>query len=151
MRPTDDDALLADLGELLRSRNEPPPELVEAGKALYTWRTVDAELAELSFDSLVDAGSTTRAGDGPRLLVFAAGEHTVDVEVLDDPTGRRLIGQLSPPGPAEVRLRTGAEVADTTADDLGRFMLALPPTPAAASLRWTVSGGAAFVSAALVL
>jgi len=150
MNPEADDALLAMLGELLSTRNEPPAELVEIGKGLFTWRTVDAELAAVSFDSLVDAGSSTRAADGPRMLVFAAGEHAVDVEVLAGPEGRRLIGQLTPPGPAEVRLRTMSEVVHTDADDLGRFVLPLGP-PSVAALWWTVPSGGAYVSTAVVL
>lgn len=150
MSPTGDDALLAALAELLHTRQEPPADLVQIGKELFAWRTVDAELAAVSFDSLVDAGASVRADDESRMLVFAAGEHAVDVEVLDGPAGRRLIGQLTPPGPAEVRLRTMAEVVHTAADDLGRFVLPLGP-PSVAALRWTVPGGGAFVSSAVVL
>lgn len=145
-----DGALLAALGDLLATRSEPPTEVVEIGKELFTWRTVDAELATVSYDSLLDAGSSTRAADEPRMLVFAAGEHAVDVEVLDGPGGRKMIGQLTPPGPADVRLRTLSEVVHTDADDLGRFVLPLGP-PSLTALRWTVPGGGAFVCAAVVL
>ena len=37
-----------------------------AARAAFTWRTVDAELAELLHDSALDAGAAVRSGsDGP--------------------------------------------------------------------------------------
>jgi hypothetical protein len=52
---------------------EPAPEaLVAAAKAAFTWRTIDADLASLSYDSLLDlaAAGVRRAGDGDAVLVF---------------------------------------------------------------------------------
>ena len=60
-----DEQLLAALREALHGRPVPPardpqagqavpPEFVEAGQALYTWRNIDAELAELTYDSAHD-------------------------------------------------------------------------------------------------
>jgi hypothetical protein len=44
-RRTDDDALMSCLGRLLA--DPAPPELRRLARELYTWRTVDAELADL--------------------------------------------------------------------------------------------------------
>jgi hypothetical protein len=119
--PTPDDAALLAALRTATARLDPAPaELVSAGRATFAWRTIDAELAELSFDSLVDGlvgvrSSTTAAG--PRQLSFEAGTAAVEVELAGD----RLVGQLLPPGPARVELHQGTDVVATRADDLGRF------------------------------
>jgi hypothetical protein len=122
-----DDALLAALGETVERVDPVPEALVAAARSALTWRTVDEELAELSFDSSeerlvgVRAGAPTQA----RQLTFDADGATVEVELTDG----RLVGQLLPPGPARVELRHGAEVTMTDADDLGRFALDVRVSP----------------------
>jgi hypothetical protein len=132
----DDDALLAELARVLGRVSAPPPEVVEAAKGLFTWRTVDAELADLTHDSLVaPAEPGVRAAGQPRILTFEAGGLTVEVEVDDVPGARRLIGQLTPPGPAELELRTSGPAVTGEADELGRFVLDLPAGKTRSSLR----------------
>jgi hypothetical protein len=131
-----DDLLLAELAEVLAKVAAPPPGVVEAAKGLFTWRTIDAELAELAYDSLVageDLG--VRAAGQPRILTFEAGGLTVEVEVDDVPGARRLIGQLTPPGQAGLELHTTGDTVLGEADDLGRFVLPLPPAKLRSSLR----------------
>lgn len=149
--PDDDDALLAQLRALFAHGAEPPDEVLHAGRELFAWRDVDTELAALTFDSLLDHDALTRADGGPRMLVFTVGRHGVDVEVVDDTRGRRLLGQLNPPGAAEVQLRSATEVVDGFADDLGRFVLPLAPAPALSTLRWSRTDGAKFASSAVVM
>ncbi len=48
---SDDDQLLEVLRDALTTAREVPPGLVAAGKAAYSWRTIDAELAALTYDS----------------------------------------------------------------------------------------------------
>ena len=47
----DDDELLAALGEAIRAREEVPEWFVETGKNAYAWHNIDAELAQLTYDS----------------------------------------------------------------------------------------------------
>src|SRR5499426_1634712 len=47
----DDDTLLAALKEAVRARRAVPPEFVEAGKNAFAWHNIDAELAQLTYDS----------------------------------------------------------------------------------------------------
>jgi len=149
----DDEALLAELGRLLRTLDGPPPEVVQAGRALFTWRTVDAELAELVYDSLLDDGAFVgvRAAGHPRILSFEAGPVTLEVEVDETPGARRLLGQLAPPGEAELELQTAGEPVRGRADEIGRFVLALPADPGHVSLRCVLADGTAVRSAWMVL
>jgi hypothetical protein len=115
--------LVEDLRRIGRDRDPVPPNVVAGAKALFTWRTIDAELAELTFDS-VETGAElvgVRGADTIRLLTFEASTLTVELEV--HPTGdrRRLVGQLVPAAPAIVEVRHGAGTAEVETDELGRF------------------------------
>jgi len=142
-----DDELLAELAELLRPQLVPPPEVLEAGRLAFGWRDVDAELARLVHDSLVDSdGAATRAADpGPRLLAFESGDVLVELQV----EGRRLVGQVDPPAEVELELRAGGDggpgavLLTGRADALGRFVLAVPSGSALITLSCTYPDGTA--------
>jgi hypothetical protein len=119
----DDQELIARLAELLEDA-EAPPWSAELAKASYGLRAVDAELAALSSDSGLTAGSGMRAAAAPRLAVFEATGLSVEIEI--EPAARsglwRLVGQLTPAGPARIGIRRhDGAVSWTDADDRGRF------------------------------
>lgn len=125
-RSTGDDENESLLRELraVASRVDPvPSSLVAAAKAGLSWRTVDAELAELAFDSLVaePAGALVRGGQEARLLSFEASGLAIELEVLPAGARRHLIGQLDPPQTAEVEIRHPRGSFTVSADQLGRF------------------------------
>ncbi|GEA89098.1 hypothetical protein [Cellulomonas cellasea] len=124
-RWTDDDELLADLRAALGRATPASARELEGARAAFTWRTVDAELATLSYDSLLDDRVLVRgAATAPRSLVFDAPDLTVELEV----TGERLVGQLVPPGPGDVVLQTAdGRESPVPADDAGCFSVAAPP------------------------
>jgi hypothetical protein len=146
--PTDE-RLLADLTVLLGRDATPPPEVLAAARASLTWRTVDADIAALSYDSLLDEVPAAVRGVGdPRQLTFECDAVTIEMEIDDTPGGRRLIGQLTPAGPAalEVRTESGTEAVGT-ADEFGRFVLPLPDRPRSAHLQVTLADGTTVDSA----
>jgi len=124
----------SDLEEELRlaaARFDPVPrELLQAATAAFDWRTIDAELAELVFDSLVDHDELTLVRGPPerRLLSFHAGGLTIDLEVNAASSSRGLVGQLIPPQQASVEIRVGTDVIAIEADELGRFRAGPVPT-----------------------
>ncbi len=121
-----DDDLMDELRELLARVDPVDPRLLEQARFAYTWRTVDAELAELSFDSLVDRDVLAGVRDdgtatlGPRMLGFGAvvgGEDVaIEVEVGRGPGLPVLIGQLLPPRAGRVEL----QASDGTVGHRGR-------------------------------
>nr|MDT0660488.1 hypothetical protein [Micromonospora sp. DSM 115978] len=129
--PADDNALLTELGEALSDAKSVPEEFVTAGRAAFTWRTVDAELAlaELTFDSACDAepAGLTRsggAGGGARTLAFRSGPVVVEIEVTD----AGIVGQLSPGCAGRITARTANGAFDeASVDPVGFFALAAPP------------------------
>ena len=54
-RGWDDEEVLAALQQALRAQRAVPPEFIEAGKNAFAWHNIDAELAQLTYDSSRDA------------------------------------------------------------------------------------------------
>jgi hypothetical protein len=132
----DDDRLLEELRRLFEDTDPVPDQVTRLAKASYGWRTLDAELAALTHDSLVDqAPVAMRGGAPPRLVTFDAADLRVEVELEAGGPGarggRRLLGQLVPPQPARIEVRDGRGGRRTVeADEAGRFAIdQLPAGP----------------------
>ena len=133
-----DNELEAELRRLADDKEPVPAELVQAALDAFGWRDIDAELAELVYDSLVDAdeASLVRGSPGHRLVSFAIGGMTIDVEVTSAGPGRAVMGQIAPPQRAVVDIRGRRETVTVEADELGRFQSgSIPPGPASLRLR----------------
>ena len=148
-----DDALLDELAALLGPRLEPPPEVLHAAREAFAWRTIDAELAALTCDSLLDdAAVAVRAVTTPRVVTFETPALTIEVEVDVAPSGRRLLGQLLPAQEAELELlEAGVVRSSGAADDLGRFVLVLPAAVGRVVVRCRLADGTTVASASTVL
>jgi hypothetical protein len=128
------DALLGELRELLARVDPMPPQLLDQVRRSFCWRTVDAELAELSFDSLMDrdAALAVRSGGDtalePRMLGFGAvvdgADLSIDVEVSTAGGRSALIGQLWPAGATVVEMQEcSGGSTEVPTDELGRFLI----------------------------
>lgn len=140
----EDIGLLAAVGEMFDEVDPVPPDVVRAGYAAFTWRTIDAELAELAEDSrLVGAGSVR--GADTRLLTFEAPSVNVVVEVTEIGDRRKLVGQLIPACSDTLRIEHPAGATTVAVDEQGLFSAeALPAGPARVAL--TTPGGGAVVT-----
>jgi len=123
---TGDESMFEELGEVLRRVDPVPPAVVAAARESFGWRDLDAALARLTPDSLPDLAGV-RGGSG-RLLTFAAGAVTIEVEITSAAGRLRVLGQLIPPQPARVRVDQPGGSVEVAADRLGRF--AVPDLPA---------------------
>lgn len=135
--PEDDDRLLDVLGHALRRADPVPARVKDAAMAAFSWRTIDAELAALVYDSGMELTSGARSDEVARQLTFDAGD--LEIEVMVVPDGEQLLGQLVPPVATTVTLTRDEEVLATTSDELGRFRFNLS---ASGPVRLSVSRGA---------
>jgi len=126
----DDDTLLAALTEAVRARRTVPPEFVEAGKSAFAWHNIDAELAQLTYDSSRDSelvASVRTESASIRALTFSSAHLTIELEVTPD----SLVGQVIPAQSAMVTVqpRSGAETV-VPSDEIGLFSIRpIPPGP----------------------
>ncbi len=118
-RPLPDDELLDLLREAL-GRADPVPEHVrDAAIGAHAWHDIDAELAQIVYDSAREGLVDVRSDTGARQITFRA--PGVEIEVMVDGDARQVVGQLVPPEEARIDLTAGDRVAETRSDSLGRF------------------------------
>ena len=117
----DDERLLAALGEAIKARQAVPSWFVETGKNAFAWHNIDAELAQLTYDSNEDrreAAATRSETASIRALTFTSAHLTLELEV----TGNSLLGQVLPPRAGELEIQTRAGgVSTTEVDEIGCF------------------------------
>lgn len=119
---------------------DPPPEHVIAhARGVFAWHGIDAELAELVYDSDTLTATQVRGADAARQVTFRAPGLEIEVEVLSE-RSRLIIGQLVPAQDATIELRHGDQVHSTTADGLGRFSFEGVPSGAIKLTVVTASG-----------
>lgn len=128
----DDDELLEALGEALRAREQVPEWFVETGKNAYAWHNIDAELAQLTYDSSRDrdqgrdrdlVAAVRSETASIRALTFTSAQLSVELEV----TTGSLVGQIIPPRAGTLEVHTTAGVASSLMDEIGCF--AVTPIP----------------------
>jgi hypothetical protein len=88
----DDDRLLAELREAVAEADQVTDRQREAARAAFTWRTVDAELAELLHDSALESTAVRGADDAARTLSFVSGPITLEVEIDGDTVMGQVVG-----------------------------------------------------------
>ncbi|HVF13399.1 MAG TPA: hypothetical protein VM942_02300 [Acidimicrobiales bacterium] len=121
-RDAEDEILLQELREVVNRIDPVPPETIAAARSSFMWRTIDAELAQLAHDSVLDGElALTRGVVAPALLTFESSGLTVEIETLSADDGWTLHGQLVPAQPGLVEIRHPGGVTSVAADDMGRF------------------------------
>ncbi|MGH9177698.1 MAG: hypothetical protein ACRD0N_03990 [Acidimicrobiales bacterium] len=136
------DARLLDALRRTIEQHDPVPAAVERmARESFAWRTVDAELAELAYDSVFDDAllAGVRSGEAPRALTFEGATFAVEIEVEERGDHRRLVGQVVPPSGAEIEVRHAGGPSSLEADTMGRF--ATEVETGLVSLRCQLHGG----------
>ncbi len=143
----DDDELEQELKSAEELLDPIPPRLLVDATDLFGWRTIDAELAELVFDSAdTHAAALARGSGHPRLLTFRASDLSIELELTGRRPERRIAGRLVPARSAEVEIRQGALQRTVTTDEFGRFSITSPGSgpvsircqPAGSTASWQV-------------
>ncbi|MGA9597612.1 MAG: hypothetical protein WBV06_15770, partial [Acidimicrobiia bacterium] len=84
-----DDQLLARIAGALAA--DPVPEAVlDAARATFTWRTIDAELASLVFDSADEGLVGVRSTETARQMTFRTPGVEIELVVVSE-TRRRIV------------------------------------------------------------
>lgn len=130
--PPEDVELLAELRRAAAGADPEPAYLRELGRAAFSVRRVDAELAQLVADSARRRELVRSAGGDPRLVTFVAGEVTIEVQVSRADSRPCLIGLvegLAQPQGARVAVEAASGLLVAAAlDEWGRFTVEdLPP------------------------
>jgi hypothetical protein len=124
----EEEELLAALRQVFDSRQEPPPEIVEAGKKIFAWHGTGKEIAQLTYDS-ARAPDRDPAAEGEvadtRVVTLSSVRMTIELGFTPD----AVLGQVAPPHATTItlQLRNGREKG-LAADEAGRF--AIRPAPA---------------------
>jgi len=115
----EDAALLAELRATLDEVDPVPPLVLEAARAAFGLRRLDAELAELVRDSAEErAGLIAVRGDGNvRLISFETGLVTVELQVTERGTVRDLVAEVSGTALASAEVETPGLRHPTLRDD----------------------------------
>ncbi|WP_130491158.1 hypothetical protein [Motilibacter rhizosphaerae] len=123
----DDDELVAQLRAVVSTPEPVPDDVVTAAKGVFTWRTIDAELAALTYDSVVDealAGVRSETAQ-VRTLTFEGGSLVIELSVVDG----GLTGQVYPARQGSVTVRRlDEEPVEVALDELGCFRVEPRPT-----------------------
>ena len=119
----DDDRLFAELRAAVDSVDPVPERLLDGARSAFVWRTIDEELAQLTFDSLADPEVLVRSGQAVHLR-FATSASGIEIEIADD----AIIGQVVPPATAVRLLRRSGEPIDVVCDAFGQFTTDDPPS-----------------------
>lgn len=116
----EDEGLLARLRDGLAESDTVPSDVTSFAKAAFSWRTIDAELAELDYDSVdEDLPAGVRSSSTARMISFQAGQWMLDVEF--DETAGRLLGHISPQDEYTIELHSSGALFTVQSDELGRF------------------------------
>jgi hypothetical protein len=126
--PWTDDEILAMLAQAQQAADSVPRNFIEIGKATYAWRDIDAELAELTYDSALEEAHLTARMRAERAhlraLTFTSTALTIEIEITDE----AVLGQVIPLQAGEVEVNTPAGTAGTALiDNIGCF--AIRPIP----------------------
>jgi hypothetical protein len=169
-----DSELLGALGEALAEARDVPRRFVEAGKAAYTWFTIDAELAALTYDSAGAALGAGVAGAGApddlsalpepepatralpqaarpnpaelRSMSFTSTRLKIEIEIAVD----ALRGQIVPPQRGEIEVQTAGRPQRIAVDELGWFVIR-PVPPGAFRLHCQTASGLAVLTPFITL
>lgn len=120
MTQEDHSGLPDDLFAVVATADPVPYDTLRSIRACFTRRTLDAELAELVYDSVLDEPVGVRSGSGSRQLSFQGARLAVEMEV--QPERSRVVGQVVPAQPSQVEVRHAAGSYVLHTDKVGRFV-----------------------------
>ena len=145
----DDEQLLRALREALEARQAVPSWFVAMGKNAYAWHNIDAELAQLTYDSQADTEQLAFVRSETasiRALTFTSAHLSLELEVGTD----TLFVQVMPPQAGTLETQTKAGTTTSPGDESGYFAVEpIPDSPF--RLRFHTTGGTDVVTGWITL
>jgi hypothetical protein len=145
----DDEQLLEALREAIQARQAVPSWFVTAGKNAYAWHNIDAELAQLTYDSQADTEQLALVRSETasiRALTFTSAHLSLELEVGTD----TLFVQVMPPQSGTLETHTKAGATTSPGDESGYFAVEpIPDSPF--RLRFHTAGGTDVVTGWITL
>lgn len=116
---------LAVLPDESRLPDETPPQAVlDGAKWIHQWLHMDADLAELTFDSEQSPElAGVRSTGSLRELTFVSGQHTIEMEIQPGQRTVEVSGNIDPVDTGLIQLVVGGEVFSADFDTQGAFIL----------------------------
>ena len=101
-----------------------PASVLEGARWIHDWANMDAELAQLTQDSVVDGRlAGVRSASPLRQITFECDSFEVQIEVERAERGALMTGTVSPATTGTVRAVVGGISYEGIIDDLGTFTL----------------------------
>lgn len=117
-------ASLQQLPTVASPDDEPPAAVVSGAMWVHQWLTMDAELAELTFDSNHEPElAGVRSSGHLRELTFVSGEYTIEIQIEMGPRRALVSGTIDPPAAADLELLVSGEVFSGSAGEGGAFLI----------------------------
>lgn len=108
--------------DLLPVESKAPESLLSGARWVHEWHNMDAELAEITFDSWNEASLSVRSNGSLRELTLEVGGHRIEIEIEND--GARtatLSGMVSPAVDGTLQLLSGGRVVTVPIEGDGSF------------------------------
>jgi hypothetical protein len=123
-------ALAALPSDLLPSADdaEPPASVIDGAAWVHDWLTMEAELAELTFDSVDQLElAGVRSIGALRELTFVSDAFTIEIEIEPGARTVEVSGTITPPVAGRLQLVVGGEIYAGEIDDRGAFAITAVP------------------------
>ncbi len=121
--------LLRDCLDVLPSNRlpatDPVPDAVLEGAAwVHDWHNMEADLAQLTFDSTENVElAGIRSNGALRELTFVTDAYTIEVEIEPGPRTVTVSGTIDPPVSGTMQLVIGGEIFAGNVDEYGSFSI----------------------------
>lgn len=103
---------------------EVPAEVLDGARWIHDWVNMDAELAQLTHDSSLDASLASVRSTSPlRHVTFECGNYEIEIEIEPAERGVSMTGSVTPPTVGTVQAVVGGLSHRGTIDDLGTFII----------------------------
>lgn len=104
--------------------NPPPAAVLKGARWIHDWHNMEAELAQLTFDSTADVElAGIRSNGALRELTFATDRYTIEVEVEPGPRTVTVSGMIDPPVSGTMQLVVSGEIFSGEISQHGSFSI----------------------------